>query len=69
MFKDKLKLIFLCIAFLNIAFLIYVLQAKLWGLYLFLFLYLFAAFVLYKVIEEDRHLRSVLQKNSPKKKI
>jgi signal transduction histidine kinase len=67
MFKDKLKLIFLCIAFLNIAFLIYVLQAKLWGLYLFLFLYLFAAFVLYKVIEEDRHLRSVLQKKFAQK--
>lgn len=69
MFKDKLKLIFLCIAFLNIAFLIYVLQAKLWGLYLFLFLYLFAAFVLYKVIEEDRHLRSVLQKKFAQKEI
>ena len=67
MFKDKLKLTFLCIAFLNIAFLIYVLQAKLWGLYLFLFLYLFAAFVLYKVIEEDRHLRSVLQKKFAQK--
>ncbi|NMA01639.1 MAG: hypothetical protein GX923_03635 [Clostridia bacterium] len=32
-----------------------------------MFLYLFAAFVLYKVIEEDRHLRSVLQKKFAQK--
>ena len=29
----------------------------------------FAAFVLYKVIEEDRHLRSVLQKIRPKENL